>query len=630
MRFPIDVSSYKHLKIPLSQKSLTRTQLKQLITNINIVRDSIVFFTGLAGAKGLGGHTGGPYDITPEILITDALMRANPIIYPVHFDEAGHRVAIQYVLMALHGHISWEQLLHYREFKGKLPGHPEIGITPGLKFSSGRLGHMWGHVNGVARAHPDKKLMLFGSDGSQQEGNDAEAARFAVAHNLDVTLILDDNDVTISGHPSEYLPGYKLSRTLQGHNMPILVAYNGNLQALYRTIRKAILHKGPIAVIRKRRMAPGIPVVEGKPKGHDVVPVDAAIEYLARRQHDKAVLMLRSAKKVKSGKTYLGSSREYGKNRDEFGKIVNELLGKMSPSERKRKVMVIDNDLAGSTGLHHIKKKYPDIFVDGGIMERGNYLAAAGFGSTKGRQGIYATFSAFQEMILSEITMSRLNDANVIAHFSHAGVDWMADNTCHFGLNNFFAHNGLEEGDTTRLYFPADVGQMKGVLNKVFYDPGLRFVYSTRAPVPHILKKNGELMYGPKYKFTGKDEVLREGKGYIVAYGEMLYRCLDAVEKLQKQGIKVGLVNKTTLNVVDEAMMKKLGKAKFVLVVESQNKQTGLGSRFGTWLLERGYSPRYDHMGSTKIGEGGVYAQMGYQGLESSHIMTKVKGLLGK
>ena len=35
-----------------------------------------------------------------------------------------------------------------------LPGHPELGLTEGIKFSSGRLGHVWGHVNGVALAQP--------------------------------------------------------------------------------------------------------------------------------------------------------------------------------------------------------------------------------------------------------------------------------------------------------------------------------------------------------------------------------------------------------------------------------------------------------------------------------------------
>ena len=35
---------------------------------------------------------------------------------------------------------------------------------------------------------------------SQQEGNDAEAARLTVAQELNVKLLVDDNDVTISGH----------------------------------------------------------------------------------------------------------------------------------------------------------------------------------------------------------------------------------------------------------------------------------------------------------------------------------------------------------------------------------------------------------------------------------------------
>ena len=624
MKFPIDVSQYKPLSFSLSQSSLTKQQHAQLETNVQIVRDAIIFFTAYAGAKGVGGHTGGPYDIVPEVLILDALMKGNKSMYPVHFDEAGHRVAVHYVLSVLHGHMPWQQLLKYREFKGKLPGHPEIGITPGVQFSSGRLGHLWAHVNGLAMSHPSKKFVLLGSDGSQQEGSDAEAARFAVAHNLDVTVVVDDNDVTISGHPSEYMPGFSVGKTLRGHGLETFTIHDTDYNLLFQTIRDALQHKGPAACIHKRTMAAGVPVVEGTPHGHDVVPTDAAIEYLATRGHDAAVKMLRAVKKQTSSYTYKGSSSDTHKNRDEFGKIIAEIL-KTLPKRERLKNLVVDNDLAGSTGLHHIKKKFPEVYVDGGVMERGNFGAAAGFGSQKGRQGIYATFSAFLEMVISEITMARLNHSNVLAHFSHAGVDWMADNTCHFGVNNFFAHNGLEQHDTTRLYFPADKGQLRALIQKIFHQEGLRFVFTTRSPVPTILKEDGTPYYHEKYTFTGKDEVIRKGKGYIVSYGEMLYRSLDAVERLKQEGISVGLINKPVLNVIDEKMMKKLGKASFVLVVESQNKRTGLGSRFGTWLLERGFSPKYAHIGATKIGQGGVYEQIGYQNLESTDIMRAVK-----
>lgn len=74
----------------------------------------------------------------------------------------------------------------------------------------------------------------------------------------------------------------------------------------------------------------------------------------------------------------------------------------------------------GSCGLNHVRAARPEVFVRGGIMERGNFSAAAGFGYESGKQGVFATFSAFLEMIVSEITMAQLNQANVLAHFSHA------------------------------------------------------------------------------------------------------------------------------------------------------------------------------------------------------------------
>jgi transketolase C-terminal domain/subunit len=306
-----------------------------------------------------------------------------------------------------------------------------------------------------------------------------------------------------------------------------------------------------------------------------------------------------------------------------------EVLGGMSEEERKNSVLVVDNDLEGSCGLTAIRKAYPEVFVSGGIMERGNLSAAAGFGMQKGKQGIYATFAAFLEMCISEITMARLNYSNLLCHFSHSGIDDMADNTCHFGLNNMFADNGLDDAYETRLYFPADANQMTACVKAVFSNPGMRFIFSTRSKVPMILDAAGNEMFGGNYTFTsGKDEVIREGSaGYIVTFGDSLYRSLDAVERLKQEGLDVGLINKSTLNVVDEDMMAKVGKAPFVLVTEAFNRKTGLGIRFGSWLLERGYTPKYAHIGTHEEGCGGLWEQFVYQGIDPEGIMKKVKEL---
>ena len=625
--FPIDLKKYKPIKISLQQVSLTSEQKEQLRHNIYLARDAIVFFTAYSNIRGYGGHTGGAYDIVPEIMIAESFVNANPSIYPTLFDEAGHRVAIHYLMSVLRGHMPVSSLLRYREHKGKLPGHPERDFTPGIEFSSGRLGHMWAHVNGVALSKPSKKVIMFGSDGSLQEGNDAESARFAVAQDLDVKIFIDNNNVTITGHPTDYLKGFDIKKTLQGHNMAVKVCDAENIDDLFNSMREAFLFKGPFALICNRKMAPGIKGIEDTAKGHDAIDSISAIDYLKEKGQKEAVSLLQNTKGYEHKKTYKGSSLERYRPRDEFGKIICDILQDIPEKKRKENVIVIDSDLGGSCGLHHIQKRFPEIYIQGGIMERANFSAAAGFGSEKGKQGIFGTFSAFLEMLISEITMARMNHANVLAHFSHAGIDHMADNACHFGINNFFAANAIAQDDITRLYFPADHHQMRAILDKVFNDSGLRFIFSSRSPVPNILDDKDKILYSSDYKFIpGKDEIIRKGsKGFVVSYGEMLYRSLDAVEKAKEQGIDVGLINKPTLNIIDEDTMQLIGKTDFVIVVESQNRSTGLGSIFGSWLLERGYTPRYTYLGVTKKGEAGLHEQVIHQELDSESILRTIK-----
>lgn len=90
-------------------------------------------------------------------------------------------------------------------------------------------------------------MFCLGSDGSQQEGNDAEAARLAVAQGLNVKLFIDDNDVTIAGHPSEYLKGYEAGKTLAGHGLKVVTVQGEDLDALWGGISEVVTYNGPAA-----------------------------------------------------------------------------------------------------------------------------------------------------------------------------------------------------------------------------------------------------------------------------------------------------------------------------------------------------------------------------------------------
>ncbi|KAI9454750.1 thiamine diphosphate-binding protein [Lactarius psammicola] len=596
-KLPIDLTQYKKLwlKLDPSNPQLTDEQRQTLKHNIQLLRDVIILFTSTGAARGVSGHTGGPYDTVPELCILLSLFESSDKYFPIVFDEAGHRVATQYLLSALGGHIPAEHLLQYRAAESKLPGHPELGLTPGVKFSSGRLGHIWPMVNGVAFANRDKTVFCLGSDGSQQEGNDAEAARLAVAQKFE---------------------RYELPKTLAGHGLEVITVQGEDIDALWGAFVKAIAYNGPVAIVAKRVMAPGVPDIEGSNHGHDVIPVKSALAYFKRRGYpnDKYNEIENILLNIKpSAVPYLTM-----RNRVVFGEAVSAVLDGLSKEEAAKKVMVIDSDLEGSTGLKVIHQKHPEVFVPSGVMERGNFSAAAGFGFASDKFGVFSTFSAFLEMIVSEVTMARLNNCNVLCHFSHSGVDEIADNTCHFGINSFFADNGLDDVQSW-LYFPADALQMRAIIKRVFFERGLRFVFSTRAKVPYLLKPGSDdKLFDNDYEFVpGKDEVILDGKaGYVVSYGDMLYRSYDAVLRVRQEGLDVGLINKPTLNLVDEQTIRKIGSSPFVLVVESLSRKTG-----------RQLTPKYGYLGTHKEGCGGLQEQITFQGLDPQSIIAKIKTL---
>lgn len=52
-----------------------------------------------------------------------------------------------------------------------------------------------------------------------------------------------------------------------------------------------------------------------------------------------------------------------------------------------------------------------------------------------------------------------------------------------------------------------------------------------------------------------------------------------------------------------------------------------LGSKLGTWLLERQLTPKYGYMGTVKEGCGGLQEQIPFQGLDPQSIIVKIKSL---
>ncbi len=365
MPFPVDLSRYRPVSLDPQAASLTSGKKTALGDNIALVRDAIVFMTALSNRKGLGGHTGGAYDLVPEALLVEGFIAVVPRSFPVHFDDAGHRVALQYVLAVLHGALPPEALLRYREYDGGLPGHPEADLTPGIGFCSGRLGHLWSHVNGLALAHPQLSFILYSSDGAQQEGNNAEAARFAAAHGCRVRVLVDDNDTTISGSPSEYMHNYDVARTLAGWaSRP--TAARGRIStasmpgsAAPSQLRARLPWSTSAPSPRASPWWKGPPRPMTRSRSRPPWPGSASA---TRRRHDCS----KPRKTPWSGGRTAAAAAPGVTTASSYSCRRRPRSTPSRPHSAKHAFLVVDSDLGGSCGLDTIKARHPEVFTSGG------------------------------------------------------------------------------------------------------------------------------------------------------------------------------------------------------------------------------------------------------------------------
>ena len=123
-----------------------------------------------------------------------------------------------YALLHLTGYdLPLDQLMRFRQWGSRTPGHPEYGLTPGVEATTGPLGQ--GFANAVGMAIAERRLgfefnreghqivdhwtYVIASDGDLQEGIASEAASLAGHLRLRKLVVLyDDNHVQLDGPTS--------------------------------------------------------------------------------------------------------------------------------------------------------------------------------------------------------------------------------------------------------------------------------------------------------------------------------------------------------------------------------------------------------------------------------------------
>ena len=128
----------------------------------------------------------------------------------------GHGSMLLYGLLHLSGYdLPMDELRRFRQLHSKTPGHPEVGITPGVETTTGPLGQGLANAVGMALAEKllaqefnrdghtivDHRTWVFVGDGCLMEGISHEACSFAGTLGLSkLVVVYDDNGISIDGH----------------------------------------------------------------------------------------------------------------------------------------------------------------------------------------------------------------------------------------------------------------------------------------------------------------------------------------------------------------------------------------------------------------------------------------------
>lgn len=186
---------------------------QKAITNIR-------FLAAEAVQKANSGHPGLPIGSAPLAFTLWKQMKHDP--RDPHWAgrdrfvlSAGHASMLEYSLLHLFGYgLPMEEIMRFRQWGSKTPGHPEFGHTAGVETTTGPLGQGIANAVGMAMAEArlsaefnregfpvvDNFTYALTGDGCLMEGVASEAASLAGHLGLSKLILLyDRNEITIEG-----------------------------------------------------------------------------------------------------------------------------------------------------------------------------------------------------------------------------------------------------------------------------------------------------------------------------------------------------------------------------------------------------------------------------------------------
>jgi len=569
--------------------------------------------------KAKSGHPGFPLGTAPLMYtFWDKFMRYNPAA-PKWFNRdrfvlsPGHGSALLYAMLHLAGYdVSLDDLMSFRQWGSKTPGHPEYGMTPGVDVSTGPLGH--GFAMGVGLALAESMLAAkynkpefpvidhytYGivSDGDLMEGVASEAASLAGTLGLGKLIYMyDDNKITIEGS-TDIAFTEDVETRFKAYGWQVLrVASSEDLDGLEAAVKEAKADaERPSLIIVRTHIGFGSPKQDsaschGEPLGAEALK---ATKELAGWDPEKSFVVPEEVKEhfakkleacAEAEARWNGLLKEYGKA---YPELVAELLASLS-GNRKVDLKALEALFEGKESvatraasgdiLQKLAELVPELAggsadlgpsnktvmkscgyysktgpsgrnIHFGVREHGMGCVLNGMAAHGGIIPFGATFLVFSDFLRPTIRMAALMGIQSVFVFTHDSIAVGEDGPTHQPIEQVMS---LRLIPNSVVFRPADALETAAAWKyAVEHKTGPVSLCLSRQNLP-VLHEYAEAVREGALKGGYVLSPAKEAaRAVIIATGSEVKAALEGQNLLAQEGIDVAVVSMPSMEVFEE------------------------------------------------------------------------------
>ena len=566
--------------------------------------------------KAKSGHPGAPMGCAPiAYLLFHKIMRHNP----GHFKwpnrdrfvlSNGHASALLYSVLHLTGYeVTLDDLKGFRQWGSRTPGHPELGVLPGVEATTGPLGQGISMAVGMAMAEKhlaaiynrpgydivDHYVYVLCGDGDMMEGISHEASSLAGTLGLGKLIVFyDDNLISLDG-PTDLSFTEDVYKRYEAYHWHVQRVMDGNdLAGIEAAVEAAKAETGRPSLIGVRTVIgygspkAGTNKAHGEPLGAtDVIASKKFFGFPEDKSFyipDEALANWRQAKErgraFESEWTKLFDSYRsaFPDLAAEFERTQKGLLKsgweKALPSFGTEKKVATRN--AGFTVMNAIAEVVPELFggaadlttstktifkpganfhldsagrnVFFGVREHAMCAAVNGMAAHGGLIPFGSTFFVFSDYAKPALRIASLMEVHSLFVFTHDSIGVGEDGPTHEPIEHLMALRVVPHLTDFR---PADANETAAAWRLALERKGPCFFALTRQDLPVLDPAKNDAYAGVSRGAYVVEEAANP-QVVLIATGSELWPALDGAKLLASEGIRVRVVSMPSWRIFEE------------------------------------------------------------------------------